>query len=1364
MHISTLAVLRLAPSLTALTLLATTDVCRGDSDFCRLAVDGSEACEDGGSLVPVDDPELPGVDRSWWDAATAGIAGAEYTPSPSPAGIHAPNRAHNLRTTFGEQGIEVTPRTSAESTTSVAPAWRFTWKTTGIGRRDQMQSVSTASPRIDESRVVYAREGWTEWYENTAKGLEQGFTIECRPGGQGPLQVSGTVPGGLEPHLQTDGAVDFFDTHGVQVLRYGEPHAWDARGVDLPAELAVEASELVIVVDDSGAEYPITIDPLLTSPAWTAESNQSGALLGFSVATAGDVNGDGFSDVIVGAWGYDNGQTSEGRALVYHGSASGLSFTAQWTAESNQAAALFGYSVATAGDVNGDGYDDVIVGAFSYDNGQTDEGRAFVYHGSANGLSSAPNWTAESDQANAQFGISVATAGDIDGDGFDEVIVGAPFFDDDQSDEGRASVYHGSSSGLSLTPDWTAESDQTGAQLGFSVATAGDVNGDGFGDVVIGAWVYANGQGNEGRAFVYEGSSSGLSTTPDWIAESNQANAYFGVSVAGAGDVNGDGYADVIVGAHGFSNGQSSEGKVFVYHGGPGGLSATAAWTKETDQADSSLGHSVATAGDVNGDGYADVIVGAMNFSNGQFTEGRANVYVGSRLGLENLAYWTAESNQASANFAISVATAGDVNGDGFSDVIVGSWLFDGGQTDEGRAFVYHGSAGGLVLVPQWAVGGEQNDAHLGYSVATAGDVNGDGFSDVIVGANSYDNGQFNEGRAFVYHGSPTGWSGVPNWTAESDQAGANFGYSVATAGDANGDGFSDVIVGAPFFDGGQPDEGRVYVYYGSAGGLSFTPGWIAENDLEDGSFGRSVATAGDVNGDGFADVVIGAPHTIQGLPNNGRAFVYQGSATGLASSPAWITQSDQVNSNFGISASTAGDVNGDGFSDVIVGANFYNGGQSEEGRAFLYYGSGAGLATSPAWTAESNQDFSYFGSSVSTAGDVNGDGYADVIVGAPTFSAGSSSEGRAFVYHGSATGPVIANWTAESDNTDSRFGTSVGTAGDVDGDGYSDVIIGAPRYHGDLTNEGRAYVYHGSSIGLSPAPRWILESNQEFAQTGSSVATSGDVNGDGYSDVIVGLPGYNDGQSGEGLAMGIYGNERRGLDRLPRQARTDDSAPISLLGASDSPSSFLVKALGRTPAGRGQVRLQFEVKPFGVPFDGTEIQSGDSFDTGTPMAGSGSAVPLSELATGLAPETLYHWRLRIAAESPFFPRTAWMGMPFNSSTEADLRTGASTTGIQTADNQGVRESLIEPIRPNPFVRNGEIAFTLPKATEARLTVLDIAGREQAVLIEGAHAAGRHVLRWNGRSDSGAKLPAGVYLLRLETSDRETSQKVILTH
>ena len=235
----------------------------------------------------------------------------------------------------------------------------------------------------------------------------------------------------------------------------------------------------------------------------TGESTNN--YFGISASTAGDVNGDGYSDVIVGATGFDNGQTYEGRAYVYHGSATGLSATANWTGESNQANALFGNSVSTAGDVNGDGYSDVIVGALSYENGQANEGRAYVYHGSATGLSLSVNWTAESDQAHAQFGSSVSTAGDVNGDGYSDVIVGAFFYDNWQIDQGRAYVYHGSAAGLSATAKWSVESDQVSAFFGRSVSTAGDVNGDGYSDIITGASEFDGGSAGEGKAFVYYG-------------------------------------------------------------------------------------------------------------------------------------------------------------------------------------------------------------------------------------------------------------------------------------------------------------------------------------------------------------------------------------------------------------------------------------------------------------------------------------------------------------------------------------------------------------------------------------------------------------------------------------------------------------------------------------------------------------------------------------------------------------------------------------------------------------------------------------------------------------------------------------------
>lgn len=217
---------------------------------------------------------------------------------------------------------------------------------------------------------------------------------------------------------------------------------------------------------------------------------------------------------------------------------------------------------------------------------------------------------------------------------------------------------------------------------------------------------------------------------------------------------------------------------------------------------------------------------------------------------------WSAFGGQASAWLGYSVATAGDVNGDGYTDAIVGAYLFDGSQVDAGRVSVYHGSASGLGATPAWTADGDQAGDGFGFSVATAGDVNGDGYADVIIGACNCDNGRFDDGRAFVYFGSPSGLGHSPAWTAQSSQTNARFGASVATAGDVNGDGYSDIVVGA-HEQGVGP--GHAYLFLGSPGGPSSAPSWTGSNGQDGSRYGLVVASAGDVNGDGYADLAVGA-------------------------------------------------------------------------------------------------------------------------------------------------------------------------------------------------------------------------------------------------------------------------------------------------------------------------------------------------------------------------------------------------------------------------------------------------------------------------------------------------------------------------
>ena len=466
--------------------------------------------------------------------------------------------------------------------------------------------------------------------------------------------------------------------------------------------------------------------------------------------------------------------------------------------------------------------------------------------------------------------------------------------------------------------------------------------------------------------------------------------------------------------------------------------------------------------------------------------------------------------------------------------------------------------------------------------------------------------------------------------------------------------------------------------------------------------------------------------------------------------------------------------MNRDGYSDLIVGEPFYDNGQMEEGRARVYEGSSTGPSFTPSWTVESNFAAANLALAVGTAGDVNGDGYSDILVGSYNYSNGQDREGKVFLYAGSAAGVEdFASWTVESNADGFSMGYALDTAGDVNGDGFSDVLVSAPnlswnaRSHDPTVEdhatarEGRAYIYAGSQDGPMTVPLWEAGSLQDGSQFGVTVSTAGDVNGDGFSDVLAGSYLYDNGEENEGRAFLYYGNDGDGLHRIPRQARSDDAAPIDLLGRSNSISSFRVKALGRTPAGRGRVRLEVEVKPLAVPFDGLGLIAGPLTNTGAPTGG-GSAVPLSISVGGLAHATPYHWRMRFRTDSPLFLRSPWFSMAGNARTETDLRT-AFTVGIEESMSTPPAAQLLAPAAPNPFSVETELAYTLPDAGRIHAAVYDVTGRMVVELADEVRAAGRHTLRWDGRDDAGHRLPAGVYLVRLASRTAAQARKVVIS-
>ncbi len=212
--------------------------------------------------------------------------------------------------------------------------------------------------------------------------MEQGFTVHKPSGNGGILNIDMRLTGNLHPKFAEDGqAIDFYGNGNVAVLRYSQLKVTDSTGEVLPSNFEGINGGIRIAIDDSSAAYPITVDPLVTSPAWTAEGDQEGANFGCSVGTAGDVNGDGYSDIIVGAYGYDNGQDSEGRAYVFGRCLGPLRFRGVDSGE-RSGRGIFRLFGGDSRDVNGDGYSDVIVGAYGADGFA---GKVYLYLGGASG-------------------------------------------------------------------------------------------------------------------------------------------------------------------------------------------------------------------------------------------------------------------------------------------------------------------------------------------------------------------------------------------------------------------------------------------------------------------------------------------------------------------------------------------------------------------------------------------------------------------------------------------------------------------------------------------------------------------------------------------------------------------------------------------------------------------------------------------------------------------------------------------------------------------------------------------------------------------------------------------------------------------
>lgn len=833
----------------------------------------------------------------------------------------------------------------------------------------------------------------------------------------------------------------------------------------------------------------------------------------------------------------------------------------------------FGSAVARLGDLDGDGVDEYAVGQINADTVVVGGAGAVHVFSGATGALYCEAWD-PSGGASGNFGQSIAGVDDVTGDGVPDFVVGDPFYDGAQNNSGTAIIFDGAT--CLLDRRFNPLVAGSGDQFGYAVAAVGDVNLDGVPDIAVGTPFRDDTGSNIGQIDVYEGDSGlrihRLTTGLD--------GDQLGQAIVGIDDVDGDLVPDIVAG---IKNRNGGRGAVILFSGRSGDVIDT--WTRVDIGSGDNFGFSVAAIDDVTGDGVPDVVVGTPN------EETLAGNNVGDaqiRSGADGSVFHTLSdlSGGSGDDFGHAVAGVGDIDGDGFEDVAVGAPLHDGSAgTDSGGVVVFSGATGAVLYDLEDPAG--RAGERLGWSVAGLGDLTGDRLIEFAAGAPRADVlDAFNAGRVVAWSmEADCDLDGFTPFDGDCDDQDADAYSDAAELCDAvdndcdflideddDGDGYAvcdecndadaAIYPGAPercntldddcdtdvdegvdvdmdgYTDVCDCDDGNDQIHPGATDTTCDRIDQDCNSVTDDGfdapvgerllerspgksqdDHGISVAALGDINGDGLSEIAAGALGDDSGAGNAGGIAVFDG-ATGAIH--CLMLDPDAVSTDqLGGSIAALGDVTGDGIPDLLAGAERDDDPVAGAGTLLVFSGADCSLAYK-------THDPDALGSSrlgdvVATIGDIDGDGITEYAAAAPASDDfGITDAGRVVAFDG-ATGAKLYHINNVNPVSGEQFGSSIAGGYDLDADGVPDFVVGTHRDSTRVgTNSGSVLVVSG--VDGSVIRKLHDEDGGLSDWLGMSVALIEDLDGDNVGDILAGAPGDDEGGSGAGAILAFSG------------------------------------------------------------------------------------------------------------------------------------------------------------------------------------------------------------------------------------------------